>query len=218
MRLIAKILTIIWMLGVPAAVRADDLESALAGAMSVHGSFDEAALCSNIPVGCTVENNRIMLSYWEQGTSVFGRSASTIRYKPYKQCREWSLRSYIYPYCGGFDEATTMSGSAEGEVVLKAEIWDGSACIPLTKRFVIEGSWQARINGAVATGVLEVEMDGDTSRIPFTADIMPTYERMRGQEECPAEDPACEPVRLFKQGVFGRKDSAQYVSACGSRG
>jgi len=205
-------------LGVTVAAQAGELEEALSGAMSAHGSFDEATLCANVPVACNVEQNRIMLSYWQQGGGIFGKSFSTIRYKPYDQCRDWILTSTIDTYCGAFGGEAVMAGSAHGEAILRAEMWDGAACRRVVKTFPLEGTWMARLEGREATGVLKVDMAGDVGSIAFSLDIMPTFERMRGQDECPADDPACEPVRLFDQGVFGPYDGGQYAAACGSRG
>jgi len=206
-------------LGAGASGNADDLEAALVGAMSVHGTFDEATLCADIPVACTVNQNLILLSYWQQHGDVVGFSRSRISYKPFEQCREWVLTAQIEPYCGALDREAVLQGAAWGEVLLTGEMWDGKACQSFRRRFTLEGTWAARLEGALAKGVLDVEMDGETSSIPFTVDIMPTYERMRGKQECPTEDPACEPVRRFNEGlIFSPHDSGQYSAACASRG
>ena len=211
-------------IAISGASRADDLDAALAGAMSAHGTFDADTLCANVPVACTVEQNLIRLSYWEQHGDVIGFSRSRIRYKPYAQCREWVLTAHIEPYCGAVESETILQGSASGEVLLTGEIWDGKACRALRRRFTLDGTWAARREGGLARGVLDVEMVGEdimaaeTGSIPFVLEIMTTSDRMRRLQDCPVDIPACAPDSPFGNPVFGRQDSAQYSSICGSRG
>lgn len=211
-------------LGTGGTGNADDLDSGLAGAMSVYGTFDEATLCANVPVACTIDQNLIRLSYWQQHGDVIGFSRSRISYKPFAQCREWVLTAHIEPYCGAVEGESVLQGSASGEVLLTGEMWDGKACKAFRRRFALEGTWAARLEGTLAKGVLDVEMVGEdimateTSSVPFSLDIMPTSERMRTLRDCPADIPACAPDSPFGNPVFGRQDSAQYSSICGSRG
>ena len=188
-----------------------DLEELFAKTMSAHGTFDEADLCTNVQGTCSVLSNKLQLTYHLDHGQVTGRGATTITYNPYPECRAWRLTTQFSNFNGSINDESVMTGTADIVVQLTAAMFAPGECRPQSRTFTHNAIWEATSTGESATGVLSVTGQGGGGRVAFTLEIKSLGERFT-PEACPADDPACCPIREIQ-----RDDAQELSTVCGSR-
>jgi hypothetical protein len=135
------------------------------------GSFDAPPLSANAGHGCEVIDNQIVLAEDVALGKLHGAARITIRYRPYPECKPWTLTTWI-ELKGEGSTTNEALGTLESQGELDFEMFAAETCRHNTRQMSDAGVWQARpLGGDKLRGEIFFPNVQGVNAVDFTLDV-----------------------------------------------
>jgi hypothetical protein len=165
---VAACLCLVMLWGAPGALHADD-GMWTTGTTIAKGHFTPQELCKNAGHGCRVLGDSVAFRIDHAAGRAEGVALAKIAYRPYPECAEWELISYI-AFSGDYWPPTEtthvyMMGRLDAMMSLDFEMWDARSgtCKKGHRDIPDTGGWEGGHNVATDQYVIQMALKSDTS-------------------------------------------------------